>query len=103
MGEDAAIDEVLPAYFGSHGMPRDKVEQLGEHMKSFHAQVAPLPEVTYVADGEWLDMGNKRWTTVETGDMPRGIFHFTRRKPKSCCAGMPSFRKFRRTSACSQE
>lgn len=86
-GEDATMDAVLPAYFGSHGMPGDKVEQLGEHMKSFHAQVTPLPKITFVADGEWLDMGGKRWTAVETGGHAPGHLSFYAPETKELLCG----------------
>ncbi|WP_339166991.1 MBL fold metallo-hydrolase [Paenibacillus sp. FSL R5-0341] len=75
-GPDSHINILLPDYYGSHGMPEDKTEQMHEHMKAFTSQITPLPKVTPIEDGEWLDMGGKRWVAVETGGHAPGHLSF---------------------------
>ncbi|WP_440112126.1 MBL fold metallo-hydrolase [Paenibacillus sp. QZ-Y1] len=75
-GPEATINTVLPAYYSSHGMPEDKTEQIREHMEGFDSQITPLPDVTPIEDGEWLEMGGKKWVAVETGGHAPGHLSF---------------------------
>ncbi|MGG4479131.1 MBL fold metallo-hydrolase [Paenibacillus illinoisensis] len=75
-GPGATIDRVLPEYYRQHGMPDEKTVQIAEHMKGFVSQITPLPEVTFIEDGEWLDMGSKRWVAIETGGHAPGHLSF---------------------------
>ena len=75
-GSDSRINTILPDYYGRHGMPEDNTEQIHEHMKAFTSQITPLPKVTPIEDGEWLNMGGKRWVAVETGGHAPGHLSF---------------------------
>ncbi|WP_145409231.1 MBL fold metallo-hydrolase [Paenibacillus xylanexedens] len=75
-GQNATINVVLPEYYGQHGMPADKTKQIHEHMESFDSQITPLPEITPIEDGEWLQMGSQRWLAVETGGHASGHLSF---------------------------
>lgn len=99
-GPDSRINTILPDYYGRHGMPEDKTEQIHEHMKAFTSQITPLPNVTPVEDGEWLDMGGRRWIAVETGGHAQAIYPFMRRSPWRFCAEMQFCHRFHRTSVC---
>ncbi|MFC9711760.1 MBL fold metallo-hydrolase [Paenibacillus sp. NPDC056933] len=75
-GPEATINTVLPEYYGRHGMPEDKTEQIREHLEGFDSQITPLPHVTPIEDGEWLEMGGKQWIAVETGGHSPGHLSF---------------------------
>jgi len=75
-GTEATINTVLPEYYGRHGMPEDKTQQIREHMEGFISQITPLPIVTPIEDGDWLVMGGKKWLAVETGGHAPGHLSF---------------------------
>ncbi|PQP81039.1 MBL fold metallo-hydrolase [Paenibacillus sp. PCH8] len=72
----SSMSTTLPDYFGRHGMPEDMTGQMHEHMKTFISQITPLPGITPIEDGEWLDMGGKQWVAVETGGHAPGHISF---------------------------
>ncbi|MFS0872793.1 MBL fold metallo-hydrolase [Paenibacillus xylanilyticus] len=75
-GPDATINTMLPEFYLHHGMPEDKTVQIREHLEGFVSQITPLPDVTFIEDGDWLDMGGKRWVAIETGGHAPGHLSF---------------------------
>ncbi|NMO95265.1 MBL fold metallo-hydrolase [Paenibacillus lemnae] len=65
-GSGSSMDEDLPSFFESHGMPAVWLEQLPGHLNIFIPQVTPAPKVTHQHDGEQLDMGGRSWQVIQT-------------------------------------
>lgn len=75
-GEGQRINEELTALFRQHGMPQTWLAQLPGHLDSFLPQVEPQPEITFVADGEILRLGDRSWTVIETAGHAPGHLSF---------------------------
>lgn len=62
--------------FHKHGAPAEVIESIGIHMNSFIPQVSPLPDVSFIKDGERLLLGDEYWQAIETGGHAPGHMSF---------------------------
>ncbi|ASA26479.1 hypothetical protein B9T62_25550 [Paenibacillus donghaensis] len=66
-GRLPGINEVLPRFFASHGMPEHLASEIRGHLESFLPQVTPQPGVTYLHPEAPLRMGGRDWLPLITG------------------------------------
>ncbi|EJW16953.1 MBL fold metallo-hydrolase [Paenibacillus alvei] len=72
----AAMTMDMQDLFHKQGAPAEVVESIGIHMNSFIPQVSPLPEVSFIRDGEPLLLGDNYWQPIETGGHAPGHMSF---------------------------
>ncbi|MEF2967975.1 MBL fold metallo-hydrolase [Paenibacillus sp. M1] len=75
-GEDSVMNEALYTLYRSHGLSAAWLEQLPAHMESFLPEVTPAPVVTYLADGDRVEMGGRTWVAIETAGHAPGHLSF---------------------------
>ncbi|WP_306010701.1 MBL fold metallo-hydrolase [Paenibacillus sp. P46E] len=75
-GEAATLNEALPQFFLSHGMPGEWIQGVREHLERFLPQVTPQPDVTYLNTTEPFLMGNRKWKPIVTGGHAPGHLSF---------------------------
>ncbi len=75
-GEAATLNDTLPQFFLSNGMPGEWVQGVREHLERFLPQVTPQPEVTYLNTLEPFHMGNREWQPLVTGGHAPGHLSF---------------------------
>ncbi|WP_244169723.1 MULTISPECIES: MBL fold metallo-hydrolase [Paenibacillus] len=75
-GEAATLNEALPQFFLSNGMPEEWIQGIREHLERFLPQVTPQPEVTYLNTMEPFHMGNRKWQPILTGGHAPGHVSF---------------------------
>ncbi|GGD73950.1 MBL fold metallo-hydrolase [Paenibacillus nasutitermitis] len=64
-GEDDRFALELTGLYALHGMPGGVLETIGPHLAGFREMVTPQPEVSYMAAGETLRLGNMDWLTID--------------------------------------
>lgn len=62
--------------YREHGAPIAVVESIGVHMDSFIPQVTPLPDVSFIRDGDMVTLGDDAWQALETGGHAPGHISF---------------------------
>jgi glyoxylase-like metal-dependent hydrolase (beta-lactamase superfamily II) len=65
-GEGQPMTARLTELFARHGMPAQLLEAVTQHMASFVTQVSPQPQVTLLAPGQTLRLGDVSYEAMET-------------------------------------
>ena len=75
-GPESRMHETLPDLYRRHGMPESWYSQLPGHLNGFFTQVTPAPEVTFLREGELIQMGGRAWLPIETAGHAPGHLSF---------------------------
>jgi len=65
-GPGQTFSEEQIAFFLENGMPREKADELAEHLESFIAMVSPLPDPSFIEGGGTLEIGGRDWEILHT-------------------------------------
>ncbi|PZE19937.1 MBL fold metallo-hydrolase [Paenibacillus xerothermodurans] len=85
--DDQPMTETLLQLFRSHGLPSDQLERMKDHMDEFVPMVTPEPDVSFIALGESLPLGDHHYETLHTPGHASGHVCFYRRDTKDMLCG----------------
>ncbi|MBD8500296.1 MBL fold metallo-hydrolase [Paenibacillus arenosi] len=86
-GDGNQMAQQIQQLMRMQGAPEEVMGMLGEHMDSFETCVSPLPEVTYINDGDELVFGGRTWAAIETHGHAPGHISFYNKEHGLLLAG----------------
>jgi glyoxylase-like metal-dependent hydrolase (beta-lactamase superfamily II) len=86
-GEGQPMSSTLLSLFQSHGLSDTYIEPLRQHMVEFVAMVSPQPEVSLIAIGNRMLLGDHEYETLHTPGHAAGHVCFYRAETKEMFCG----------------
>ncbi|RAP75629.1 MBL fold metallo-hydrolase [Paenibacillus montanisoli] len=77
-GADQGADfaRELTKLYAEHGMPQERLVEIGPHLTGFVEKVSPQPAVTFLEAGGSIDIGGTNWRMIDTPGHANGQLCF---------------------------
>lgn len=85
-GKDSTMAFKMAHFYEKHGLKKSLVDQIPEHLKSFVPWVSH-PDVTYIAAGETIQMGDREYQILHTPGHADGHLSFWDKERRWLIAG----------------
>ncbi|WP_308638711.1 MBL fold metallo-hydrolase [Paenibacillus silvisoli] len=66
----------LTKLYAEHGMPQERLDEIGPHLADFAAKVSPQPAVTFLESGQSFFIGGSAWHMIDAPGHARGQLCF---------------------------
>ncbi len=84
---DSHMPEFMASYYSKHGLPKEWIRQIPEHLKGFRKWVEPHPQVKFLQAGEMIRLGNHRYQIYHTPGHADGHLSFYQPERRIMIAG----------------